>query len=267
MERYKNYFEANQHTWNQRVGIHKDSKFYDLGSFKAGKSSLISSIEKKELPDVRDKRLLHLQCHFGMDTLSWEREGAIVTGIDFSDKAIQVARQLTTDLQLNANFVCSNVYDLRTNLEGPFDIVFTSYGVIGWLPDLDNWASIIAHFLKPGGIFYMAEFHPVLFMFDEQLEALKYHYTNHEVIELEVEGTYTDGDATIQGKEYGWNHSLSEVINALLAHGLNIELFNEFTYSPFPCFPNLVQGVDGNWRIKGLEGKIPMVYSIRARKS
>ncbi|KTD57652.1 class I SAM-dependent methyltransferase [Legionella shakespearei] len=266
MELYKNYFEVNKNTWNQRVNIHKDSTFYDLNSFKAGKSSLISAIERKELPDVMDKTLLHLQCHFGMDTLSWAREGAIVTGIDFSDKAIEVAKQLTTDLQLNANFICSNVYDLKSNLEGTFDVVFTSYGVIGWLPDLDHWANIIAHFLKPGGIFYIAEFHPIVFMFDDNMEFIKYHYDNHELIELEIEKTYTDGDATIQGKEYGWNHSLSEVINALISQGLKIELFNEFNYSPFPCFPNLVEGDDGYWRIKGLEGKIPMVYSIRARK-
>ncbi|HEY0067489.1 MAG TPA: class I SAM-dependent methyltransferase, partial [Flavisolibacter sp.] len=209
---------------------------------------------------------LHLQCHFGMDTLSLARMGATVTGIDLSDKAIDTARELNDQLGLDARFICCNVYDLEAHLDEQFDIVFTTYGVIGWLPDLQPWARLIARYLKPGGFFYMAEFHPVVWMFDDDFQSIKYYYHNRELIEVDSVGTYTDRNAGIRAKEYSWNHSISEVLNALLRQNLRLEFFNEFSYSPYPCFNNVVQGPDGNWRVHGLEDKIPMVYSLKMEK-
>lgn len=262
MSEHQQYFEANRELWNQRTTVHKDSSFYDLPSFMKGKSSL-TEIESGELGDVRGKKILHLQCHFGMDTLSLARMGASVTGIDLSDKAIDTARELNDQLGLDAQFICCNVYDLEAHLDEQFDIVFTTYGVIGWLPDLQPWARLISRYLKPGGFFYMAEFHPVVWMLDEDFQSIKYYYHNRELIEIESVGTYTDPDADIKAKEYSWNHSISEVLNALLGQNLRLRFFNEFSYSPYPCFRNLVQGLDGNWRVKGLEDKIPMVYSLK----
>ena len=273
----KQYFAANKKLWNKRTLIHKDSAFYDVAGFKKGKTSL-KEIELKEVGNVKGKKLLHLQCHFGMDTLSWARLGATVTGIDISDEAIKTAKALSKETGLKGDFFCCNIYDLlpgkttsrvptfKKDSKGSFDIVFTSYGVIGWLPDLDKWAEIIAWYLKPGGTFYIAEFHPVIWMFDEHFDEIKYYYHNQELIAVESEGTYTDRYAEIKGTEFSWNHSLSEVFNALTRHGLRIELFNEFSYSPFNCFNHLVKGTDGNYRIKGREDKIPMVYSLRATK-
>jgi 2-polyprenyl-3-methyl-5-hydroxy-6-metoxy-1,4-benzoquinol methylase len=260
---YDQYFEANKELWNRRTTVHKDSSFYDLEGFLRGKS-VLTAIETSELGEVKGKSMLHLQCHFGMDSLDWARRGAKVTGMDLSDTAIDEARKLNNELGLDAKFICCNLYDLEKNLDEQFDIVFTSYGVIGWLPDLEEWARIAARFLKPGGIFYIAEFHPVVWMFDEEFTHVKYYYENKELIEIDAEGTYTDRDAPISGKEYSWNHSISEVLNALMAAGLKLEMFNEHMYSPYPCFRNIVQGQDGNWRVKGMEGKIPMVYSLRA---
>jgi len=155
---------------------------------------------------------------------------------------------------------------LGEDLGGAFDIVFTSYGVIGWLPDLEKWGEVISHYLKPGGTFYMAEFHPVIWMFDDDFKEIKYCYENREMIETESQGTYTDRNTNIKAKEYGWNHSVSEVLNALIIHGMQIEFFNEHMYSPYPCFNNVVQNKEGNWWIRGLEDKIPMVYSVKAIK-
>jgi len=259
------FIEANRHAWNIRLEAHKNSDFYDVEGWKQGKSSL-TDIELRELGDVSGKKLLHLQCHFGQDTLSWARLGAEVTGCDFSTESIAYARQLAREVHLKARFVCCNVLDLPQHLKGKFDIVFTSFGVIGWLPDLDPWAAVIAHFLKKGGVFYMAEFHPVVWMLDDKMEFIQYAYHNDGVIESEMTGTYADRYADLQYKEYGWNHSLSEVLNALLRHGLQLEFFNEYPYSPFDCFDKTVRGADGNYRIQGLEGKIPMVYSLRALK-
>lgn len=264
-ENYKRYFEANKDGWNKRTGVHKDSSFYNISSFKAGKSSL-NRIELEELGSVRGKSLLHLQCHFGMDTLSWAREGADATGIDISDKAIDCAIELSKELQIRAAFICCNVYDLKKHLNKKFDIVFTSYGVIGWLPDLDKWASVITDFLNPGGVFYLAEFHPVVWMLDENFEHIKYYYHNAETIFEKKCGTYTDRNAAIEYEEYSWNHSLSEVVNSLIKHDLQIKHLNEFPFSCYNCFDNLVQGTDGYWRVKGLENKIPMMYSVKAVK-
>ena len=264
-ENYNDYFAANKDLWNKRTAVHKDSSFYNLKGFKNG-DTVLTPIELNELGNVNGKTLLHLQCHFGMDSLDWARRGAIVTGADLSDAAIRTAEELNDELGLKARFICSNVYDLTDELAETFDIVFTSYGTIGWLPDLDKWAAVIVNHLKPGGTFYIAEFHPVMWMFDDDFTHIKYYYDNREVIVTENEGTYTDRSAAIKAKEYSWNHSISEVLNALIQAGLKIELFNEHMYSPYPCFQNMVETENGKWHIRGMEGKIPMVYSVRAIK-
>ena len=265
MENNKAYFDANKRLWNARTPLHASSEFYNVEEFKKGKTSL-RSIELNELKDVKGKTLLHLQCHFGMDTLSWAREGAIATGIDISDQSISLAKKLNEELHLDAKFVCSNVYDLKENLKGEFDIVFTSYGTIGWLPDLDKWAEIISHFLKKGGTFYMADFHPVLWMFDDKFESIRYPYFNKGVIRSEVPGSYAARNSDLMAVEYGWNHHISEILTALIKHGMKITAFNEFPYSPFSNFSNTVKGPDGNYRIRGLDDKLPMVFSLKANR-
>jgi len=265
MEPYQSYFEENKISWNKRTAVHKDSAFYDLASFKKGASSL-NKIELDELGNVKGKTLLHLQCHFGMDTMSWAREGATVTGVDLSDEAVKLAKEINTELGLKAEFICCNVYDLQKYLDKKFDIVFTSYGTIGWLPDLDKWAEIVSYYLKRGGIFYIADFHPALWMMDDDFKYIKYNYFNTETITEEISGTYSDRNAPIKSIEHGWNHPFTEILNSLIRHGLEIVQFNEFSYSPYNCFNNLEQGEDGMWRIKGMEEKMPMMYSIKAIK-
>ena len=273
MNDYQNLFTANKASWNKRTAVHKDSAFYDLEAFKKGKSSL-NTIELEALGNVKDKKLLHLQCHFGMDTMSWAREGAIVTGVDLSDEAIKLAREINAELKLNAGFICSNIYDLvdKTNVgsanlkKESFDIVFTSYGTIGWLPDLDKWAEIISFYLKPGGVFYIADFHPALWMMDDDFKYVKYDYFNTSIIQEETAGTYTDRNAAIKSTEYNWNHSFAEIFSALLKHQMIIKEFMEFPFSPYNCFNNVEQGADDMWRIKDMNGKLPMLYSIKATK-
>lgn len=259
------YFDANKELWNQRTLVHRDSEFYNLAGFKAGET-VLTPIELGELGDVNGKSLLHLQCHFGMDSLDWARRGAKVTGVDLSDLAIAEATQLAAEMEIDARFVCCNVLDTAQYVEGEFDIVFTSYGTIGWLPDLVPWARMIEQKLKTGGIFYLAEFHPVVWMFDDDFTHIQYSYENREVIVTENGGTYTDRNADIKGKEYSWNHSISEVLNALTGAGLQLRLFNEHMYSPYPCFRNTVETEKGKWHIRGMEGKLPMVYSLKAVK-
>ncbi len=263
---WSEYFEQNRRSWDMRLPVHLRSAFYDVETWKREGGVSLTDIELREVGDVRGQSLLHLQCHFGQDTLSWARLGAQVTGCDFSEPAIAEARRLAEELSLPASFVCCSVYDLPQHLSDRFDIVFTSYGVLGWLPDLELWADVVTHFLKPGGFFYIAEFHPVVWILDEEMQHLKYPYHNAGVIESALTSTYADRSSALSGIDYSWNHSLSEIINPLLQRGLQLEFFHEYPYSPFPCFPNTVQDADGHYRIRGLENMLPMIFSLRARK-
>jgi 2-polyprenyl-3-methyl-5-hydroxy-6-metoxy-1,4-benzoquinol methylase len=261
----ENYIIENRTLWNKRVSVHVESDFYKMQEFINGKSSL-NSIELELLGDVKDKTILHLQCHFGQDSLSLSRMGALVTGVDFSDAAIHKARELNIQLDTNAEFICCDVYSLKEHLDKKFDIVFTSYGTIGWLPDMDRWAHLISHFLKPGGSFVFAEFHPTVWMFDDNIKEIKYSYFNTGPIILDSQGTYTNREADIKAKEYGWNHSLEEVIMALLNQGLRITAFHEFNYSPYNCFKNMVKGEDHQFYFEHIGNKMPMVYALTAAK-
>ena len=258
-------FSTNKATWNEKVKAHANSDFYKLNTFINGENSL-NTYELNALPDVKGKSLLHLQCHFGQDTLSWSRLGAKCTGVDLSDEGVKLAQQLNNQLKLDANFVCCNVLDTSTYVKGTFDIVFTSYGVIGWLPDLKPWGKMIAERLKDGGTFYMVEFHPIVWMFDylDGQPKMKYGYMQDEAIYEEYEGTYGDTNAKMISKEYGWNHGLSEVINALTEAGLRIDYLNEYDESPYNVLPNLEATKSGTYVTK--DKLYPLIFEIKANK-
>lgn len=274
---------TNRAHWDELVDLHPTTDLYDLEAFLAGESSLFP-LELEEFGAVlqstsdsaaREERgdthpsLLHLQCHFGLDTLSWAREGAAVTGVDFSERAIETACELADETGLDARFIQSDIYDLPDALTEQFDAVFTSYGVIYWLPDLDGWAEIIERFLHPSGTFYMAEIHP----FTSSLEwdepgscrlAWPYFETGFEV---EAEGSYADRDADLeQTTVYEWSHSLSDVLMALIDAGLELEFVHEHPFTTFQQFESMEQDDKGYWRIPELKHDIPLLFSIRARK-
>lgn len=264
--RMDDYLDTNRQLWDAWVKAHVDSDFYDVAAFKAGATSL-QAVEREELTDVRGKTLLHLQCHFGMDTLSWAREGALVTGVDFSPDAIRLARALAEETGLAAAFIESDVYGLPEKLNAQFDIVFTSYGVLIWLPDLDHWAQVVAHFLKPGGTFYIVEFHPILEVFDEPEGDLRRSYfPTPEPTLWHSDGSYGAPNAEISLASYQWAHPLGEVVTALVQAGLRIEYLHEFPYSLFDCFPYLEEHAPGRYGLKGRPNTIPLVFSLRATR-
>lgn len=266
MNNNKKYFQANKTNWNKRVDIHYNSDFYNNDDFLISKNSL-NKIELDELGDLIGKDVLHLQCHFGQDTVSLGNLGANVTGIDFSDEAIVKANKLSKQTGVSAEFICSNIYDLKENLDKKYDLVFTSYGTIGWLPDIKKWAEIVSHFLKPGGKFLIAEFHPYIWMYDDNFEQIKYSYFHEESpIEEIAEETYTDGDVKINLVQYSWNHTLSDVTNSLLENGLEINSLKEFNYSPYNCFPNMTELEKGKYIFEKYGSKLPLVYSLSATK-
>jgi len=261
-----NYQEVNRQSWNNRVDAHIGSDFYDMKSFLSGKSSL-NSIELELLGDIKDKSILHLQCHFGQDTISLAREGAKTTGVDLSDKAIQKAKEFADQCGVEANFICCDIFDLPNHLYEQFDIVYTSYGTIGWLPDLNKWAGIVSQFLKPGGEFVFVEFHPVVWMFDDDFKKIEFNYFNSGAMVEAEEGTYADREAKINQEYIVWNHSMSDIMNNLIHHKLRIESLDEYDYSPYDCFKHTVEFEPKKYRIKHLDNKIPMVFAIKATKT
>jgi 2-polyprenyl-3-methyl-5-hydroxy-6-metoxy-1,4-benzoquinol methylase len=263
------YLAANRALWDEWTAIHETSSFYDLEGFKAGGSRL-RAYEVQEVGEVAGRSLLHLQCHFGIDTLSWARQGARVTGADFSERAIELARRLAAELGLDATFVCSDLYDLPAVLDGQFDVVYTSRGILGWLPDLERWAGVVAHFLRPGGVFYVTEIHPVAQVFAEEPQLrLDYPYFPRPApLAVPVQGSYADPTAQVrQPMEYGWVHSMGEIVSAVAGAGLRIEFLHEFPFVEWPV-PFLVRHDDGTWRLPSdAGGELPLFFSLRATRS
>jgi SAM-dependent methyltransferase len=267
-------FSDNLEVWERWTEIHLGSEFYDVPSFVDGRNPIrLRDYEIEEVGPVAGKSLLHLQCHFGLDTLSWARLGALATGVDFSPAAIAAARSLADEVdQGTTRFVESDVYSLREKLEGQFDVVYTSRGVLGWLPDIQRWASVAAHFVKPGGILYLAEGHPISMVFDDEGVApgelrLRYPYWEHaEPLTFEVKGSYADRDAPTEGlREHGWDHSMGQIVTAIAEAGLRIELLHEFDFAEWDL-GYTVQAEDGRWRLPGEQGRLPLFFSLRARK-
>lgn len=261
----KDYATINKKWWNDVTPIHSRSELYNLPAFKKGKTSL-EKTELEELKDIKGKTMLHLMCHFGMDTLSWGRRGAIVTGVDISDNSIRLAKKLSHDVKVPAKFICSDIYTLPSLLDEKFDIVFTSYGVLCWVSNIKKWAKLINHYLKPGGTFYIIELHPFAGIYSTDFQ-LEYKYFQHGPFIDDSEGTYTDWNANVKGITYEWNYTLGQVITALINEGLKIEFVHEFPYSMYDQFPGFMEkNKKGQWVLKNKKIQIPLLFSLRATK-
>jgi len=263
------FLTSNQKLWDELTPIHLQSKFYDVAGFKAGRSTL-KSLELAEVGDVAGKTLLHLQCHFGMDTLSWARRGAKVTGIDFSSQAILAAQSLSQELKIPARFLCSNLYDAPAVLTDQFDVVYTSYGVLPWLPDLGEWAQVIAFFLKPGGAVHVIDSHPLSYIFGGETAddlQIRYAYFHADTPQRwDADGDYADRTAKITNPSYEWTHSLSDIINALLRAGLLLEFIHEFPYTFYQSLPMLQADANDWWWLPDKKPEIPLMFSLKAGK-
>jgi SAM-dependent methyltransferase len=267
--------ETNRRRWNELALLHPRTAFYRLDAIRAGATSL-HRLELDEVGPVDGKTLLHLQCHIGTETVSWARQGARVTGIDFADEAVRAARVLAAECGVEAQFVQSSIDDLPEQLDGTFDVVFTSWGVIGWLPDLRHWGQVVAHFLRPGGIFYMAEGHPFAWTFDDEAADLRTRYPyfgGGRPQAFEFDGSYADREeAVVNRRTYEWTWTLGDVVNSLLDAGLAIDFLHEHDRVSFQMLPVLELDQDdpdepGRWyRMPRGLSSIPLSFSIRARK-
>jgi SAM-dependent methyltransferase len=264
---------ANLARWEEQVDIHVGSDFYRVKEFLEGESSL-DPIVLGEIGDVRGRRLLHLQCHFGLDTLSLARLGAEVTGLDFSPKAIAAAETLAREAGIDARFICARVDEARAKAGTGYDVVFSSWGALMWLPDLAVWARNIAACLAPGGVFYLAEGHPITWTFEDESDRIE---DNFRIVrsyflegpqQWENAHDYAEPDVKLAHfKSNEWQHTLAEVVSALAEAGLRIEFLHEHDRLPWPAVPGVVR-VDEHY-FMAPEGApaMPLSYSVKARKA
>jgi SAM-dependent methyltransferase len=258
--------ELNRAMWNEKVPLHLRSRRYDLPKFKAGALSLRAH-EIADLGDVRGKELVHLQCHFGKDTLSWARLGAHVTGLDFSEAAVRAAVALAAEIGVDARFMTADVYDAPEALSGrTFDIVYTGVGALCWLPEMTPWAKVVFDLLRPGGMLYLYEFHPLKWIFGEtdKPEILDAYFTPAEGLPL---GGVTYADATAPASQtptIQWNHPLGEVVTALVAAGMRIQSLRELDGDVLQQWPLMVRGEDALYRMPPGTPSLPLMYVLRA---
>jgi SAM-dependent methyltransferase len=264
--------ESNRRLWDAWTELHEHAPFYDLDGFRAGGIRL-ADYERDEIGPVEGLSLLHLQCHFGIDSLSWARLGARVTGVDLSPRAVALATRLAAELGLDARFVASDVYELPEQLSGQFDLVYTSRGVLGWLPDIRRWAQVAAHFVRPGGRFYITEIHPVAQVFENEGVApgelrVVYPYWEHAApLVFPVSGSYADRSADVgEQQEHGWDHGLGEIVTSLVDAGLVIRTLREYDFVDWPV-DFLVRSEDGRYRLPpDTRGELPLFFSILATR-
>jgi SAM-dependent methyltransferase len=238
------YLSINKELWNNRVEDHYSSEFYNVRDFINGKTSL-NQIELDILGNIDGKRILHLQCHFGQDSISLARLGANVTAVDISDKAIEKGKELAEICNVKVNFICCDIYSL---------------------PDINKWSEIVSHFLKKDGHFIFVDFHPFIWMYDDDFSAVTYNYFNDQPIIVNNTGSYASPESPVTANEIGWNHSLSDVIMSLKKKGIELINFKEYDYSPYNCFQGMIELKKGKFVIEKFQNKVPMVYSLHATK-
>lgn len=261
------WLKLNRDMWDERVPIHVAGEFYDVDSFLSGRSPL-RAFELAEMGDVDGCSLVHPQCHFGLDTLSWARLGARVTGLDFSEPAIAAARDIAARAGLAAEFVEANVYDAVSVLGGRrFDIVYTGLGAINWLDDIERWAHTMVSLVAPSGRFYLAEFHPLTDVFADETLAVEHSYFDRRPRHWDEPGTYADlGAPTEHNRSVEWVHSLGDVVSALAGAGLALEFLHEHDHTLFPRWSFLRRAEDGTYRLPDELPKLPLMYSLRATR-
>jgi SAM-dependent methyltransferase len=269
------WHRANRANWDERVGVHLGPRGYTLADLRAGQGRL-DVIEQSELPPVAGKRVLHLQCHFGADTLRLAQQGASVVGLDFSAPAITAAHALADKLALadRARFIEADVYDTPQSIPPPhgFDLVFVTWGALCWLPDIPRWANIVAAMLRPGGQLYLAEGHPTAYVFDDEVLTAEGRpgffapYFQREPIANDDPSDYIDPEARLtHARTYNWIHPLGELLTALIASGLTLDWLHEHdavTWRMFKCLTRDAQGLyrwpDKPW--------LPLSFSLLATR-
>ncbi|HUX03964.1 MAG TPA: class I SAM-dependent methyltransferase [Acidimicrobiales bacterium] len=260
--------EANRANWNDRVAVHANSQFYDVAGWLRDAPGPASR-ELEALGNPAGLSLVHLQCHFGMDTLRWARVGATVTGVDFSPAAIDEATELASRAGLaeHATFVCANLYDAPQALAGQrYDVVYVSLGSLCWLPEVTGWGDVVAQLTAPGGRVYVHDVHPFTASLDDEGERVHYSYFEEpdRPIVVDSDQTYTGDVGLAATRTYEWNHSLSEIVTSLTRHGLVIDALDEHDWTVFAQFPWLEERSPGRFSISEGHPRVPLSFTLLA---
>jgi SAM-dependent methyltransferase len=260
----------NRENWNERTAIHLASRFYDVEGWLRDAPGP-RAWEAAAVGDVAGQRLLHLQCHFGLDTLAWARAGAQVTGLDFSPAAIEAARDIAAraGLASRSTFVCADVYDAVEVLgHASYDVVYVSLGALCWLPSIERWAEQVGALVAPGGRFYIHDGHPLAnALADKELSLALDYFEEPEPSVDDTDFTYTDGDRLLRHRRsYEWNHDLGETVTALIRHGLRLEWLVEHDWTVWQRFPWLERGTDGRWVTPAGRLRVPLSFSLLATR-
>jgi SAM-dependent methyltransferase len=254
----------------QRSALHKAAYERDKTSFIKDGRLFLYHPELEEVGDVTGKSLLHLQCRSGLETLSWAKLGAQTVGVDFDQTAIQRAKYLAQDF--NATFHRTDIYELPEILSETFDIVYTGYGVLYWLGDLPAWGKLVARYLKPGGTFYLVDYHPAANLLDEDLDPQNpeapypgscYHYQH-------MQYQHHSKKESLPPFEYRgmriWAYPLSDVLNALIDAGLHITYIHEQEYMFAHRFEQMEKDQQGYWRWRDPNYHVPLLFSVKATR-
>ena len=261
----------NRTNWDARVPVHLQAYSYNraLQNLRDGGQNLSAEVIEA-VGDVKGCSLVHLMCHLGLDTLSWARLGAEAAGVDFSGPALDAARGFADELNLEVGFIQSDVYAAAETLDRQYDVVFTSEGVLCWLPDLDGWAKVIARLLKPGGRFYLQDGHPFAEVFENadtpEGIAITYGYFDRSPLRFGPGPSYAGPDTTLP-ESVEWMHSVSEILNSLIGAGLTIQCVDEMPNAFFEKFEAMEPTGEGIHDLPGkLRGKLPMRLAVLATK-
>ena len=265
------WLAANRANWDERVDLHLEAESYDLAPLRAGRGEL-TPIEEAEIGPVDGLHILHLQCHFGRDTLALAQRGATVVGVDFSPRAITVARSLAVELGLSrrARFIEADVYDTPKILDEKFDLVFVNWGAIGWLPDVSRWAEVVAHFIKSGCALYQIECHPCSAVFDDLerdgMPSYSIPYFIGQALRFDDTSDYASPKPLRNAARYEWIHPLGKIVTGLLTAGLTLKWLHEHDSIPFQRYKVLVRDPQSMYRWPD-KGWFPLSYSLRADKA
>jgi SAM-dependent methyltransferase len=262
---------ANRRNWDERVGVHTASRFYDVEGWLARRPGPRPR-EVDALGDAAGLDLVHLQCHFGLDTLAWADAGARVTGLDFSAEAIRAAEDLAqrAGLEDRSSFVCADVYDAAEVLAPQtFDIVYVSLGALNWLPHVGRWADQVVALARPGGRLYLHEIHPAAWSLDREVPTLMYTYFEETEPFVDDTGdTYADADRRMaNSRNYQWNHSVGEVTTALIQRGMRIDRLVEHDWTVEKQFPWLVESSPKHWTAGPGQPRLPLTYTVVATRT
>jgi len=269
----EDYRELNRANWDDRVPVHVASPDYHLQRF-IDDPEYLSDVVRFDLPllgDVAGLRGVHLQCHIGTDTVSLARLGASMTGLDFSGRAVEAAGEFAAAAGADVAFVESDVYAAAETLGGGFDLVYTGVGALTWLPDIRQWARVVAALLRPGGRLFIRDCHPMLWSLEDgrpdDLLVIRYPYfETAEPLVIDEPGTYVATDAVIEhGLTHEWNHGIGEIVTALLGEGLTLTGLAEHDSVPWEALPGLmVQAGGGEWRLAENPARVACTFTIQA---